>query len=409
MKNICILGAGTAGTMMANHLYKQIDRNQWNLVVIDGEKTHYYQPGFLFIPFGNATAQSVSRPIRPLLPSSIEYINEPVEQIDPASNTVKLSSSRTIPYHTLIIATGSTIEPGQIEGLSGDGWHKNAFDFYTIAGAVALAEKLKTFKGGKLVVHLAEMPVKCPVAPLEFTFLADSFFHKHKIRDQVEITYVTPLSGAFTKKRTAETLGHLLSDKKINLVTDFDIARADLDKRVLHSWDEKQVPFDLLVSIPTNMGAPVIGRSGLGDDLRFVPTDKHSLRSLNFENIFVIGDATNLPSSKAGSVAHFQAEILTENILCHLAGKPLRASFDGHANCFIESGHGKALLLDFNYETEPLQGQFPLPGIGPFPLLKESRINHWGKLAFAFIYWNLLLKGIPLPFMGSAMRMAGKH
>jgi sulfide:quinone oxidoreductase len=156
------------------------------------------------------------------------------------------------------------------------------------------------------------------------------------------------------------------------------------------------------------MGDAAIERSGMGDELNHVPTDKHTLRAKNHEDIFVIGDATNLPTSKAGSVAHFEAEVLTENIIRHIDGQELLPTFDGHANCFIESGFGKALLIDFNYDTEPLPGKFPLPGVGPFSLLKESRMNHWGKMMFRWAYWNQLLKGAELP-LEAQMLMEGKR
>jgi len=152
----------------------------------------------------------------------------------------------------------------------------------------------------------------------------------------------------------------------------------------------------------------VIERSGMGDEFSFVPTDKHTLQSKNWDNVFVIGDATDLPSSKAGSVVHFEAEILEENIMSYLNGEPMEARFDGHANCFIESGEGKGFLIDFNYETEPLPGKFPIPGVGPFSLLQESILNHWGKLAFKWIYWNMLLKGKELPLVHANMSMKGK-
>ena len=166
--------------------------------------------------------------------------------------------------------------------------------------------------------------------------------------------------------------------------------------------------YDLLVSIPTNMGDPVIARSGMGNELNFIPTDKQTLAAEGLQDVFVIGDASNVPASKAGSVVHFQSEILFENIMEHIEGRPPRAHFDGHANCFIESGFGKGLLIDFNYETEPLPGAFPLPGVGPFTLLRESTINHYGKLMFRWVYWNLLLRGVELP-IANEMLMAGKQ
>ena len=257
------------------------------------------------------------------------------------------------------------------------------------------------------MVNIAELPYKCPVAPLEFVFFADAFFTERGMRDKVEITYVTPLPGAFTKPRATKMLGELLKDKNINIIPDFNIAEVDNVNKKIIDYAGLEVPFDCLVSVPTNMGDSMIERSGMGDELNFVPTDKHTLQSLKAENIFVIGDAANVPTSKAGSVVHFEAEILEENLLCAMEGRPFTAKFDGHANCYIETGYGKGTLIDFNYDTEPLAGSFPFPGIGPFGLLKVSRMNHYGKLIFRWIYWHILLKGKEMP-INSEMQMAGK-
>lgn len=220
---------------------------------------------------------------------------------------------------------------------------------------------------------------------------------------------MTPLSGAFTKPICSNVFGDLLKTKNIQVVTDFATARIDNETHKLVSWDDREVSYDLLVTIPTNMGDQMVARSGLGDELNFIPTDKHTLQSKKHQNIFVIGDATDLPASKAGSVAHFQAEVLTENILNWIDGKPLSAQFDGHANCFIETGFGKAFLIDFNYDLKPVPGTYPIPHIGPLSLLKETRLNHLGKRAFKSIYWHMLLKARPLPGISHQMSYAGKE
>ena len=286
-------------------------------------------------------------------------------------------------------------------------WRKKIFDFYTLEGSLALHEFFKNWKGGTLVSSIAEMPFKCPVAPLEFVFLADEYFTKRGIRDQVKIVYTTPLSGAFTKPRCTLVLGDLLKQKNIEVVTDFYIERIDNESQTIFSFDGREVKFDVLSIVPVNMGSDYIGKSGLGDDMNYIPTNKHTLQSEKYENIFVLGDTSNIPTSKAGAVVHFASEILTENFLSIIKGEKPTARFDGHANCFIETGFGKAALIDFNYDVEPLPGVFPIPGIGPLKLLKESRLNHFGKLAFRWIYWNLLLKGRDLP-VSTNMSMAGK-
>ena len=408
MKKLLILGAGTAGTMMLNKLNNALDKNEWQITIVDQHETHYYQPGFLFIPFGIYKRKDVIKPKRDFFPTEANVIVSEIEKIEPKENRVILKNNKVLSYDVLIIATGAQIKPEETEGLKGELWHKNVFDFYTIEGACALADFFKHWEGGKLVLNITEMPIKCPVAPLEFVFLADSYFTERGMRDKVEIHLVTPLPGAFTKPRASSILGDFLDKKNIKLTTDFSIARVDNESKKIISWDEREVAFDVLVTIPTNMGDAVIARSGMGDELNFVPTDKQTLRSQDYENVFVIGDATNLPSSKAGSVAHFQADVLFENVLSFIEGRKPQEKFDGHANCFIESGFGKGILIDFNYETEPLPGKFPLPGVGPFSLLEETKMNHYGKVMFRWMYWNFLLKGTELP-IESQMSMAGKR
>lgn len=408
MKRLLILGGGTAGTMVANRLVHALDMSEWHITVVDQDEIHYYQPGFLFIPFGTYGKADVMRPKRDFLPREVEVIISEVRLIEPDKNLVHLvKENRTLRYDYLIIATGSRIAPEETPGLKEDEWRKSIFDFYTPDGAVALHRFLRTWQGGRLVVNVAEMPIKCPVAPLEFLFLADAYFRDRGMRDRVEILYATPLSGAFTKPIASQQLGDLLEQKNIRLITDFNIASVDVDRKAIVSYDDQRVEFDLLVSIPTNMGSEVIARSGMGDDLNFVPTEKYTLKARDYDNIFVLGDATNLPSSKAGSVAHFQVDVFIENFLRYIDGLELLPTFDGHANCFIESGHGKGFLIDFNYDVEPLPGMFPMPGIGPFSLLRESRINHWGKMMFRWVYWHVLLKGQEMP-IPAQMSMAGK-
>ncbi len=408
MRKLLILGAGTAGTMMLNKLHNVLDKNEWQITIVDQYETHYYQPGFLFIPFDIYTKKDVIKPKRDFFPTGVNVVMSEIDRIEPDKNRVLLKNNQVLSYDYLIIATGSKIRPEETEGMKGELWYKNIFDFYTIDGALALRNFFKHWEGGKLVLNITEMPIKCPVAPLEFVFLADWFFTEKGIRDKVEIHFVTPLPGAFTKPRAASILGDFLDKKNIKLTTEFNIARVDNENKKIVSWDEQEIPFDVLVTIPTNMGDEAIERSGMGDELNFIPTDKHTLMAKGFDNIFVIGDATDLPSSKAGSVAHFESDILFENFLDVIDGLEPKAKFDGHANCYIESGFGKGILIDFNYDTEPLPGKFPLPGIGPFSLLEETKMNHYGKVMFRWMYWHLLLKGQELP-IESQMTMAGKR
>lgn len=407
MKKIVILGGGTGGTIMANKLRKALERDEWDITLVDQDKIHYYQPGFLFIPFGIYNKYDVMKPKSDFFPAGVNVLYASIDRIEGENNKVYLEGGKVLSYDFLIIATGIQIKPEETPGLKEELWHKEIFDFYTIEGAVALREFFKTWQGGRLVMNIAELPFKCPVAPLEFVFLADAYFHEIGMRDKVDITYVTPLPGAFTKPRATKMLGQLLEEKNIKVIPEFYLERIDNDEKKIISYDEQEIPFDVLTIVPVNMGSDVIERSGLGDDLNFIPTDKYTLQSEKFKNVFVLGDASNIPTSKAGSVVHFAADVLTENILSAIEGRPLLAKFDGHSNCYIETGFGKGSIIDFNYETEPLPGTFPLPGIGPFGLLQNTKMNHYGKVLFRWIYWHILLRGKEMP-IESEMSMAGK-
>lgn len=407
LRRLLILGAGTAGTILANKMSHRLDTAKWQITVVDQDDKHFYQPGFLFIPFGTYAPDDVVKSRKHFIPESVDLVTGNIDRVLPEHNTVRLEDGRELSYDYLVIATGTTPRPDQTPGMLSDEWHKSIHEFYTYEGAVALAEQLKDFDSGRLVVHIVDMPIKCPVAPLEFAFLADSHLRERGIRDRVEFTYVTPLSGAFTKPIASAHLGSMLDDRKIAVEPDFMVESVDPDRKVLISYDEREVPFDLLVTVPLNMGADYVGRSGLGNELNYVPVDKHTLLSKKYDNIFAVGDASDIPTSKAGAVAHFAIEVFVENFLQHIAGHKMTGSFDGHANCFIESGSGKGMLIDFNYDTEPLPGKYPVPLVGPFSLLKETAPNHLGKLAFRWIYWNILLRGRPIP-LPAHMSMAGK-
>jgi sulfide:quinone oxidoreductase len=413
VKRLAILGAGTAGTIMANRLAamyrRELGEGTLRITLVDQDNQHVYQPGLLFIPFGGYMPRQIVKPRRPTVADGVELITAEIQRVDADHDVVFLDGGRAIAYDVLIIATGARLAPEETEGLQGEGWRTKVFDFYTLDGATALREALQNFTGGRLVIDIVDMPIKCPVAPLEFAFLADAYFTRRGLRDRVQISYVTPLDQAFTKATCSRELGHLLTDKQITLVTEFSAGSVDGAAGRLVSFDERVVEFDLLVTIPAHVGQDYVGRSpGLGDALKFVPTDPHTLQAKCKGNIFAIGDATDVPASKAGSVVHFQAEILAPNIRRFLDGQPLDPGFDGHANCFIETGFDKALLIDFNYTVEPLPGRFPFR-FGPLSLLKESRLNHLGKLAFRWAYWNVLLPGHDVPGISPRMTMAGKR
>jgi sulfide:quinone oxidoreductase len=407
-KRIVILGGGTGGTLIANRLRRMLDHAAADILVIDADDEHVYQPGLLFVPFGKGDQGSLTRPRHRQLRSGVTFRQAAVDRVDLDGNEVVLAGGGRVGYDVLVIATGARLVPEETEGLTGPGWLEKVFTFYTTDGAVALRSALAGFGGGRLAVAVMDMPIKCPVAPLEFCFLADAYFRERGIRDKVELSYVTPLDGAFTKPVCNRELSGLLKDKGVQVVTEFTTGEVDGAGGRLVSFDGREVGFDLAVVIPLHGGQAYVERSpGLGDELGFVPVDQRTLQSKARPNVFAIGDAADIPTSKAGSVAHFEGEVLARNIAAYLTGEPLDAVFDGHTNCFIESGSGKALLIDFNYGTEPLTGRFP--GRIGLPLLRQSRLNHLGKLAFGWLYWHVLLPGREMPAVHSRMPATGKR
>jgi sulfide:quinone oxidoreductase len=406
-KRIVILGGGTGGTMTANRLRRRYDADEAEIHVVDRDDHHVYQPGLIFVPFGLARIDEIVRPRRAQLRRGIQFHESDVESVSLDRDEVVLGDGTVLSYDVLVVATGARLQPEETEGLLGPGWNERVFSFYDPTGADLLRQALDRFDGGRLVVNLVDMPIKCPVAPLELAFLADWYLRERGVRGRTELVFSTPLDGAFTKPVASERLAGLLAEKDIELVTEFNAGEVDGVGGKLLSYDGRELDFDLLATVPLHGGASYIERSpGLGDALGFVPTHKATLQTPVKPNVFALGDATDLPTSKAGSVTHFEGEVLSENVVRYLDGRELDSGYDGHANCFIETGFHKALLIDFNYDTEPLPGHYPA-AVG-LPLLRESRLNHLGKLFFQWIYWHALLPGREIPGIGPSMPTAGK-
>ncbi|MFC1821482.1 NAD(P)/FAD-dependent oxidoreductase [Thermodesulfobacteriota bacterium] len=405
MKNLVILGSGAAGTMVAAKIRRELDESEWKVTIIDNDEMHHYQPGWLFIPFGVYTASDCAKPKREFIPKGVDFVLDDVVGVNPDKRQVE-GKKGTYHYDWLVIATGCRIMPEEIDGMM-DGWRKNIFDFYTLEGAVELYKKLKYFNSGRIVLNIAELPYKCPVAPLEFVFMADWFFAVQGVRDKIEIEFVSPLDGMFTKPTAAKIFKTFADQKNINFTGNFDIAQVNADEKTIESHKGDKVNYDLLISIPPNFGAQFLEDSGMGDPMCYVDTDHNTLKAKNYDNVYIIGDATNVPASKAGAVAHYESDTVVENLIREIDGHEPKPTFDGHATCFICSGYDKALLIDFNYKVEPLPGMFPFPGLGPFSLLGESYFNYYGKMMFKWVYWNLMLTGNELP-LENQMTMAGK-
>ena len=406
MRKILILGSGAGGTMVAANLRKELDDGEWQITLIDKDEQHHFQSGYLFIPFGIYSKDDVLKPKRDFVPKGVDFVVDNVIKVDTEQRRLETEKGDSYDYDWLVISTGCRIVPEEVEGMM-DGWREDVFDFYTLDGAVALSKKLKYFDSGKVVLNIAEFPYKCPIAPMEFVFMADWFFQVNGVRDKVEIEFVTPIDNIFTKPVAAKALRAFADKKNIKVTPYFDLAKVNANEKTIESQKGEKVGYDLLVAIPPNFGAQAITDSDMGDPMGYMQVDQYTLKAQNVDRVYVLGDATNAPTSKAGSVAHYMSYTVVENLVREIDGHDALPSFDGHATCFLASGFEKAILLDFNYEVEPLPGKFPFPGMGPFSLLQDTFGNYWGKMMFKWVYWNLMMKGLDLP-LEAQMNIAGK-
>lgn len=404
-KKIVVLGAGTGGTIVSNNLRRHLPAD-WEITVIDRDNEHIYQPGLLFVPFGLQKSKTLVKSRKKYIIPGINFVIDEITGIDPVKQEVR-TAKHTFPYDFLVISTGCRIAPEENDGLM-DAWGRNAFTFYYLEAADLLRQKLKEFNGGKLVMNIAELPFKCPVAPIEFVFLADWYFKKRGIRNKTEIELVTPLQGAFTKPKASAVFTESAKEKNIKIRTSFELNQVNGKEKYIESVQGDKVNYDMLVIVPTTIGDNVISSSGIDDGIGYVPTHQNTLKALKHDRIYVIGDATNVPTSKAGSVAHYEADVVVFNIMSEIHGAKPEEIFDGHSTCFIVYSKGTSSLIDFNYKIEPLHGRFPVPKMGPFSLLKETKMNWYGKLGFEGLYWNVLLAGRHLGAPPTLV-MAGKE
>jgi sulfide:quinone oxidoreductase len=329
MKHLVILGHGTGGTIIAAKMRQRLAEKDWRITVIDRDWQHHYQPGWLFIPFGIYTAEDCVKPKSKFVPPGVTLVLDEITEVDPAKKQVKTRRD-TYAYDWLVVATGCRIMPDEVEGMA-EAMGGDVHNFYSQEGAVALFDKLKYFNKGRVVINIAELPFKCPVAPLEFAFMADWFFTKNGVRKNIEIELVTPLSAAFTKPVAAGILGKICEEKNIKVTPNYQIAQVDVANKVIKSFGDQVVDYDLLVAIPPNFGAQIIIDSGMGDPMGYVDTDHHTLKAKNYDYVYVVGDATNVPTSKAGAVAHYEADTIVDNLVREIDGQPPWPNYDGHA------------------------------------------------------------------------------
>jgi len=368
---LLIIGGGMGGTILANNLARrlksELKSGKVSLALLSASDQHAYLPGLLYVATGRMTPDELYRDEASLLDPLIEFRVDPVEQFLLDKKQVKTKSGQTFGYDLLVIATGSRIWPEAIPGLK-----ENAEFFYTEETAVKMFSRIRDFKAGKIVIAMG-VPHKCPMAPLEITLMLDDYFKERGLGDKVKIHYTYPIGRVHTLENVAKWAAPEFDRRGITYETLFNMKQVDGQKRIVYSEEGTEAGYDLLISIPAHKGMEVIEANKLGQN-GWIPTHRENLNMEGRDDVFVLGDTTNLPISKAGSTTHFEAEVLGENIAALVKfGAPVR-KYDGKVFCFIQAGSEKATYAMFNYSRPP----------DPKP---PTRTMHWFKLAYNKLYW----------------------
>ena len=383
MQRILILGGGVGGTLTANLLVKKmrarIDRGEVEVMVVDATGQHVYQPGFMYIAMGGERAANLQRPERSLLDKRVTLVVGEVAKVDEVLHLVTLTDGLPLGYDHLVLATGSRIVPEAIDHFDTEAHH-----FYSAEAAAKLRVALDAFDGGRIVIGIAGMPYKCPPAPLEVAFLIESEMRDRKIRDRTTIDFCSPIGRAFTIESVSDMATPILETKGIELHTFFNVEAIDPERKVVQSLEGEELPYDLLILVPPHKGQQFLMDSGLAPAPGgWLPTDRHTLLVGDRANVYALGDATDLPLSKAGSTAHFEAPVVTERIVAAVEGRApagKHADYEGKVMCFFEIGDGKGTLLQFDYEHPPRPP-------------KPNQLWHLGKIVFNKTYWHTVPKG----------------
>ena len=370
-KKVLIVGGGIAGTIVANGLCRnlgpEIKRNEINLRMLGATENHMYQPGLLYLPFGKFRERELFREQRKVLDDRVIFDVDPVSKIEVDTNSLATESGKSYEYDYLVIATGSRIRPDTIPGME-----EGAHWFYDLKGARKLRQTLQDFDGGRIVINV-NAPHKCPVAPIEVSFMVYDFLKERDLLDKSEITYTYPIGRLHGLEPVANWIQPEFDKFGIKYETFFNAKQIDSQKKTVETEEGESHPYDLLITIPPHSGSQVIEDSGLGAG-GWIPTERDTLLREGSTNVFVVGDTTNLPISKAGSTAHFEADTTIENMTSLLTEGHWAKNYDGKVFCFIETGFKKGTYICFNYDNPP-------------KVETPSQMIHWAKLGYNRLYW----------------------
>lgn len=377
---IAIVGGGVGGTLIANrltHLLHGDSRRETSITVYDAECVHTYQPGWLYVPFSQQDPSKLTRPEAQLLQQNITLLSGDagrVQRVLPTEKRLLTADGQSHAYDYLVLATGSRNAPEDVPGFA-----EGANHFYSKEASLLLEQKLANFAGGRVVTGVASVPYRCPPAPLEFTFMLEAWLRDHGLREKTEMHYVFPINRPFPIESVAEFVTPLLAQRGVEVHTFFNVDTIDPQKQVVSSLEGEDLAYDLLVLAPPHRGQKMIVDSGLGDRDGWIPTDRNTLRVKGYEgaNLFAVGDATDLPVSKSGSAAHYEGHIVAETIAAELQHRPVERRYAGRVACFLETGHGQATFLWFDYEHPPKPP-------------KPRRMWHLEKAALNTFYWQLI-------------------
>lgn len=371
-EHIVVVGGGTGGTVLANRLAERLgpefERGAVDVTLVSDDRNHVYKPVFLYVPFGEKTVADAKRPLADLVDREITVEIDRVEAVDTDRKRLDLRDGGRMTYDHLVLATGAGLVPEKVPGLAEGGHH-----FYGPDGAAALRDELATFTEGHLVLSVIGTPHMCPAAPVEFVLMADDWFRERGLREDVDITYTYPIQRAHGIQNIADWASTTFEERDIRLETFFNADEVDPDAGVLHSMEGKELDYDLLVGIPPHAGSDLVTAAGLGDD-GWADVDRHTLESPHAEDVFVVGDLADVPTSKAGSVAHYEAGTVADRLASRVRGQVPTATYDGKTVCFIESGMDEATFVEFEYGTQPT-------------VRAPSKPIHWAKLGYNESYW----------------------